>query len=250
MIPNLTETFARFTNALKGSGCTESRAHAAVLDVAMMFDTTGSMYPYLKQVRAKLHHMAGEIASAAPNSRMGIIAFGDYGDRNSSYLVTHLPLTAQVRQAQRFINEVAPTGGDDRPEAVEEGLHAAVKLQWRREGHRVAVLVGDAPPHGVVDSMSMCEDGHFYRDECRALRQLRVPVYTVQCGNDPDTASSFQEIASITRGRSMHLEAMDELPELIVGACMHQTGDLNAYATRLNKEGRMTENLHRQFTRM
>ena len=40
-------------------------------------------------------------------------------------------------------------GGGDAPEAVADALHELVKLSWRPDSSRVAVLISDAPPHGI-----------------------------------------------------------------------------------------------------
>src|SRR5262249_1826747 len=43
-----------------------------------------------------------------------------------------------------------PNGGGDAPEAVYDGLEAACgELDWRPHSRRLAVLIGDAPPHGT-----------------------------------------------------------------------------------------------------
>jgi Mg-chelatase subunit ChlD len=219
----------------------------AAVDLAMMFDTTGSMYCYLKKVRSKLRQIAGDVARSHSDNYIGVIAFGDYCDRNRPYVVTHHPLSGDLAAVQRFVEKVDRTGGGDFPEAVEEALHAANALKWRENCPRVAVLVGDAPPHGVIDSRSKCEYGHFYIDEAKDLKQKGVVVYTVQCGGAPQTTESFTEIAHITGGKHLMLEQIDDLPELIVAACKHRTGDLKGYGAELEKEGRVTGRLKRQL---
>lgn len=43
------------------------------------------------------------------------------------------------------------TGGGDYPEAVEDALHALNSMSWGIHACKVAIIVGDAPPHGAGD---------------------------------------------------------------------------------------------------
>lgn len=217
------------------------------IDLCMMFDTTGSMFGYIKEVRRALQQIAADVAHSHPDNRIGVIAYGDYCDRGRTYVVSHHPLTDDLAEAQHFVNNVKGTCGGDFPEAVEEALHLANALQWRRNCPRVAILVGDAPPHGVIDSRSKCKDGHFYLDEVHELQRKQVCVYTVQCGTSRHTRKAFMQIASATGGKHLQLEQIDDLPEIIVAACKHRTGDLAGYVARLEKEGRVTGRLRRQL---
>jgi Mg-chelatase subunit ChlD len=222
----------------------------AGIDVALTFDTTGSMYSYLERVRSKLRQIAAEIVATQPASRLAVVAYGDYCDQDYSYLVKHHPLTEDVGAIQRFVQTVEKTGGGDFPEAVEEALHAIRALDWQPSRPHIAILVGDAPPHGVVDSRDQCLHGHFYIDEAHALKAMNIAVYTVQCGLDEATTASFSAIAQITGGRHLFLDAIDELPVLLVAACKHRTGDLASYVKHLEKEGRVTGGLRRTLDRL
>jgi len=39
--------------------------------------------------------------------------------------------------------------GGDEPEAVADAMHDLLKLSWRDDSAKLAVLVSDAPPHGI-----------------------------------------------------------------------------------------------------
>jgi hypothetical protein len=75
-----------------------------------------------------------------------------------------------ISAVKRFVEFVEPTGGDDAPEAVEEALYEANQLDWRVSSHRAAILIGDAPQHGITDSRLTCRKGHFFIDEANYLR--------------------------------------------------------------------------------
>lgn len=47
---------------------------------------------------------------------------------------------------------LSATGGGDGPEAQADGLYDAVHAQWNPKATKVAVLITDAPPHGIGEA--------------------------------------------------------------------------------------------------
>lgn len=41
------------------------------------------------------------------------------------------------------------SGGGDGPEAVTAAMYALTEMEWRQRATRMAVLIADAPPHGI-----------------------------------------------------------------------------------------------------
>ena len=66
------------------------------VEVVFSFDTTGSMYPCLTQVRRHVKSTVTRLGEEIPGIRIGIIAHGDYCDAGSTYVTKHLPLTDDV----------------------------------------------------------------------------------------------------------------------------------------------------------
>ena len=56
------------------------------IEIVFSFDTTGSMYPCLTQVRRKIETTVTRLMNEIPGMRIGIIAHGDYCDAGSTYL--------------------------------------------------------------------------------------------------------------------------------------------------------------------
>ena len=61
------------------------------IDIVFSFDTTGSMYPCLTQVRRKVKETVKFLFEEVPNIRIGIITHGDYCDGDD--VITMLDLT-------------------------------------------------------------------------------------------------------------------------------------------------------------
>src|SRR5204862_7711316 len=98
----------------------EGRAMSEPLvEVAFSFDTTGSMYPCLTQVRRNVKSTVTRLSEEIPGIRIGIIAHGDYCDARSTYVTRKLDLTENVSAICHFVETVQPTGGGDAPECYE-----------------------------------------------------------------------------------------------------------------------------------
>src|SRR5262249_54131040 len=118
------------------------------VEVVFSFDTTGSMYPCLTQVRRKIKETVNRLAKEVPGIRIGIIAHGDYCDKGTTYVTKHLELTSKTADICKFVETVKPTYGGDAPECYELVLHEAQSLDWSKDATKAMVLIGDDVPHG------------------------------------------------------------------------------------------------------
>ena len=112
---------------------------------------------------------------------------------------------------EKVIAGLQPVGGGDAPEAVYDGLEAACEqLAWRPHACRLAVLIGDSPPHGAGCA------GDYFRAGCPCglkpekvtalLEQKGVTLYAL--GLTPAVRASFGRLASWT-GRAYFEAAGD-----------------------------------------
>ena len=117
------------------------------LDIAFVFDTTGSMgdeIARLKQTIEVIHFQITQLSSS-PDVRFGMVLYRDRGDE---YVTRVIPFTSRMEVFKQALDQVRADGGGDEPEDVQAGLKDALKkLQWRPVGIRLLFLIGDAPPH-------------------------------------------------------------------------------------------------------
>ena len=117
------------------------------LDVALLFDTTGSMSDELSYLTDELQHIAADITALAPDAsvRYALVVYRDEGD---AYVTQTFDFTDNL---STFRQELASqhAGGGDYPEAAAEGLEELVDLGWRvrTDVAKVAFWIGDAPHH-------------------------------------------------------------------------------------------------------
>lgn len=116
------------------------------LDLVIALDTTQSMEDDIPHIRKLLVPMVAERIKGFDRVRIGLTLYRDYMEE---YLTRSLPFTSDLTQLQRMVDSVRVAGGRDIPEAVHEGIYAAIhNYKWEAES-RVIVVIGDAPPHPI-----------------------------------------------------------------------------------------------------
>jgi len=117
------------------------------LDIAFILDTTGSMGDEIERLKRTLGQINDQISriSPRPEVRFGMVLYRDQGD---DYRVKLIPFTSDVQHFAARLQTVRAGGGGDNPEDVQAALQGAIQqLDWRSRGIRLAILLGDAPPH-------------------------------------------------------------------------------------------------------
>lgn len=214
------------------------------LEIVFMFDTTGSMDTYLSEVQMHIQLIVREIRKRVPDARISVIAYKDH--EQGPYVTKTLPFTDKEETIIAFLRsaDIAPGAGGGGAEAVECALHDANQLDWSpgTKGKAI-ILIGDKPPHGVMDSFDECTSGRDYREETNKLVAKSVKMYTVLCNNVAETIDNFQWFAEKTGGKFVRLEAIHDLVELLVAVSIKESNPLllQAYTDELKQKGVLTE---------
>ncbi|XGW00588.1 MAG: VWA domain-containing protein [Leptolyngbya sp. BL-A-14] len=120
------------------------------VDLCFVVDTTGSMGAFIEA--AKQHLLRAIAALRQQNNldlQVGLVEYRDHPPQDHSFVTRRYELTADFRKMQKVINGLKADGGGDAPEAVYDGVRdACTTMRWRQYSYRMALLVGDAPPHG------------------------------------------------------------------------------------------------------
>ncbi len=217
-------------------------------DYVFSFDTTGSMYACLAQVRQRIIEMANRILDEIPGARIGIIAHGDYCDRDSTYVTRRLELTNDRQAIIRFVNNVPATYGGDSPECYEQVLHEARSFAWG-PGKKTLVLIGDDVPHHPGYRYEGYTNELDWRVEIDHLINMGVNVYGMQALDRDHATSFYREIAKRTGGYHLRLDQFSNAADLILAICYQQVGVevLTGFETRFENEGRMNRNMDEVF---
>ena len=140
------------------------------LDVMFVFDSTGSMAGILLEVRSRIRQLMKFVTYHVPNARLGLVTYRDkrkYDLEDYQYTVklTSLKKLSELDKLQRFLSKTEAYGGGDIPEAVYEGVKAAItQAGWRPTARKVVIVFGDAPPRPENDGLEkiyeLCRTWH------------------------------------------------------------------------------------------
>jgi hypothetical protein len=164
------------------------------VEVVFVLDTTGSMGGLIQGAKDKIWSIAKHIASGQPTPEVsiGLVAYRDIGDE---YVTKKYALSGDLDGVFEHLMSFRADGGGDTPEHVSKGLYDAVYgMQWSDSSMKMIFLVGDAPPHTDY------HDGFDYQKILREASRREIRVHTIRCGNDPQTASYWKEMASLGHG--------------------------------------------------
>ncbi len=216
------------------------------LEIVITFDTTGSMYPCLTQVRSNVRTLIRELFTEIPGIRVGIIAHGDYGDL---YVTKHTNLSANQEELCRFVETVSGTGGSDWEECYELVLREAhTKVSWTPTSRKALIMIGDAIPHAPLSPRNAPKID--WRVEAAELVSKGVSIYSVQALGGREAGQKFwQPLARETGGIHLSLDQFSHAKEYIKAICLHTQSQeaLQTFRTTLQSEGRMNRSLHGMF---
>lgn len=223
------------------------------IDVLITFDTTGSMYPCLTQVRRSVKETVKQLFEDIDDLRIAIIAHGDYCDSGHPYVTKQLNFSRDVDRITKFITNVEPTHGGDAPECYELVLNEArTELDWKSGRNKVIVLIGDDVPHGPEERQNYKKIN--WRNELGLLLEAGIKIYGVHCmpGIRRHSKPFYEEIAKKTGGFYLTLDQFSNITDLIMGICYKQDSD-NAFVEfvkKVEKKGRLTKDLSTSFKTM
>lgn len=191
-----------------------------LMDILFSFDTTGSMYPCLSEVRRSLKETIQRLKRDIPGIRMAVIAHGDYCDRHI-YVTKHIDFTSDDGALVEFVSNVAPTSGGDFDECYELVLREThTQFSWREAAQKSLVMIGDATPH--EPSYPLNVQNIDWRKECDSLKAKNIRVYAVQAlhGN----YAFYRQVANRTEGFYLKLDQFSSIVNFIMAICYREQG--------------------------
>jgi len=226
-------------------------------DVVVSFDTTGSMFPCLSEVRRKVIHFVNDLFDKVDDLRIGIITHGDYCDFDK--LITSHPLTDNKNHLMHFISSAPQTNGGDSPEAYEYVLkYARVKYDWRKDANKILILIADDIPHEVGYNTNILkreldpgrlEQPHYntlgWRLEARTMIAEGIKIYPVQAMNKKYNASFYNDLAFLSGTPKLDLHQFSEIIPLLTVVIYSQQSDtlVQEYGNQVQSSGQMTRTM-------
>jgi len=223
------------------------------IDVCITFDTTGSMYPCLTQVRRTVEQTVGRLFRDIPDLRIAIIAHGDYIDELHSYVTKIFDFSKDAGRVRNFVMNVGPTDGGDTPECYELVLQQArTQLNWESGRSKVIVMIGDDIPHGPEYRANTKNID--WRNELGLILEAGINIYGVHAmpGIRRHSKPFYTEIAKRTGGFYLTLDQFSSITDLIMGICYKQDSEQSfvKFAAEVQSGGRMSRDLDSSFRSM
>lgn len=223
------------------------------IDLLVSFDTTGSMYPVLAQVRREVEQFVKTMFTEFTDLRLGIIAHGDYCDKDNPYTIRMMDFTRDEVKLCKFVRETEKTFGGDADECYELVLNTAHKcLDWRDDADKIMIMIGDASPHGVYYRDN--KEGLDWEKEAGILAKEGIKIFAVHALASYRSSSRafYKRIAEKTLGVYLTLDMFNEIVDLIKATCYQQGGEerLNEFVTIIRDSGKMTHSMENNIKRL
>ncbi|CAF0991962.1 unnamed protein product [Adineta steineri] len=196
---------------------------ASILDLVFAMDCTGSMASYIQSARDNIRAIVEEIVvSEKSDVRLALVEYRDHPPQEATFVTRVHDFTSKVNEMKRWLEQCQAHGGGDGPEAVADALHDVLKLSWRIQSTKIAILISDAPPHGldpVGDGFpNGCPAGLDPLQIVRDMAQKHITLYTV--GVEPPIMpyrDFFMSLAYITGGQYVPMINAKLLAKVIIG---------------------------------
>jgi hypothetical protein len=249
---------AEWTDVPAPSVPTEVKIHGHIVDeskeietdLVISFDTTGSMYPCLSEVKRHIATMVPKLFRDMPGLRLAIIAHGDYCDGDK--VIQTLDFTNDQNAIISFVQNAPSTGGGDYPECYELVLRTVKSFSWRAEAKmKSLVMIGDAPPHEKNENPQKID----WREEAESLANRNIQVFSVQCLNrgNREAYAFYSQVARITNGYHMFLDQFSYITDMLQAICFkqHDQQQLLRFEEDIQRaSGGMNDTLRRMFDTM
>ncbi len=224
-------------------------------DLAFVVDTTASMGGLIAAAQRQMVDTIDELSQSADVAmRLGVVEYRDHPPQDRLIHRVY-SFTENLEKARKTINKLNVDGGGDEPEAVFAGLVAATrKLDWRVHARRIAVLVGDAPPHGQGlrgdHWPQACPSGETIHSTAATLEAAGIRLFAIGLTNR--VTKSFTDLARLTGGSYFDSQqgsgAISRLKEILVSEFGELEFDRAVYdkwaRNELNEYADVADDLH------
>jgi len=203
------------------------------IDLAISFDTTGSMYPCLTQVRRNVVSTIKYMFEQIPQIRIAIMAHGDYCD--GSDVLSVLDFTNDENAICKFVQTVRRTDGGDCNECYEFVLNRARTLSWTSKKNKAFVLIGDADPHrvgyrhrGIVNQLD-------WENEAALLLNSNIAILPIQALDHANT-SFYTKLASMSKSPLLTLDQFADTNHILMAIAMSRANKLVEFEKVLQQQ--------------
>eukprot|EP01102_Stenamoeba_stenopodia_P003747 TRINITY_DN13902_c0_g1_i1.p1 TRINITY_DN13902_c0_g1~~TRINITY_DN13902_c0_g1_i1.p1 ORF type:complete len:334 (+),score=65.59 TRINITY_DN13902_c0_g1_i1:131-1132(+) len=201
----------------------------SLLDLVFICDCTGSMSSYIESAKKNINLIVqGIVAAEKCDVQFALIKYRDHPPQDSTFVTDVKPFTRSPSTMRQYVETMSAAGGGDGPEAVADALHEALNLDYRKGAAKVAIIIADAPPHGLEPTGDGFPDGspngHDPILVAKSMAERDIAIYSVLCEPAINTfmyaRDFFIAISKITGGEYLPLTSAHLLPQVVVGGAI------------------------------
>ncbi|MFW9967910.1 MAG: VWA domain-containing protein [Candidatus Thorarchaeota archaeon] len=216
------------------------------LDLVFVVDNTGSMGSYIDVTKRKILEIIRTIKKEelCHRLRVGLVSYRDHPPEDNTFVTQKYELTSDTARIEQNIMQMSADGGGDGPEAVDDAMDAANRMEYLLDAAKVVVLVADAPPHGVEDGDRWPDgppSGIKWNQEAKKAYDKGIVYHTVGCFPEINSYAHgvrvFQEIAETTQGKFFPLNEAELLVKIITGVAIEEIDKIAIQKSILEEMG-------------
>lgn len=201
------------------------------LDLVFVVDNTGSMGSYIDVTKRKILEIIRTIKKEelCHRLRVGLVSYRDHPPEDNSFVTQKYELTSDTSKIEQNVMQMSADGGGDGPEAVDDAMDAANRMEFLYDAAKVVVLVADAPPHGVESEDRWPKgppSGIRWDQEAQKAYDKGIVYHTVGCfpeiNNYQHGVRVMKEIAKATQGKFFPLNEAENLVSIITGVAIEE----------------------------
>jgi alpha-tubulin suppressor-like RCC1 family protein/Mg-chelatase subunit ChlD len=181
-------------------------------DLAIVFDTTGSMSGAIADAKAQATDLAQHWTDLFDNGRVGLVDFKDIDQGDPYAARLDADLTGDVSSFQTAVNALSASGGGDYPEAQLSGIMTALdQMSWADGATKAVVVITDAPgkdPEPVTGFTRTSVSQH-------ALQIDPVAIYGVNVSTTQSVTDWMTPMANATAGEVVTLAPGQSLSDAL-----------------------------------
>jgi len=171
------------------------------VDIVFVVDCTSSMKCIFKGVKRFIRKLVWDASkcltqylSDEPDPlQVGLVMYRDHPPQDKTFTIDVHDLSGYFKKFRTTVMKMEARGGGDGPEAVLDGLDAAVKkISWRPEAFHFIYHILDSPPHGKIFSdlkdgfPDGCPCNIDYEEIFGEIRTLNIEYNIVKLSSDID----------------------------------------------------------------
>jgi hypothetical protein len=110
------------------------------LDLAIVFDDTGSMGEEINAMKSRVEDLTTQIQASGMDARYALVTFKDEVSIETDW-------TSDPEIFKRAVNALQPRGGDDEPEDSLDAIENIISMQFRNDTQKAILVITDAHAH-------------------------------------------------------------------------------------------------------